>query len=79
MATKHKLKYERKYYEAARKQTKTFVFRKNDRQFKVGDVVILSEVVNAVYTGRELPPRKIHCIFNGEKYCILQLNVLPTL
>lgn len=41
MSKLHELKTWPKFFEAVRNKTKTFEFRKNDRDFKVGDVLIL--------------------------------------
>ena len=76
------LKTETKYYQASEKEIKTFELRKNDRDFKVGDMIYLKEIVNGIETGRQLPPKEIIYIFmdfdivDGLKsgYCILQLR-----
>lgn len=39
----HKLKIDSKYFDAVRKGFKTFEIRKNDRNFEVGDKLILQE------------------------------------
>lgn len=78
----HYLKTETEYYQAVEEGIKTFELRINDRDFKVGDVVHLKEVVQGVITGRELPPKAIKYILYGgsfgfglEKgFCILQLS-----
>lgn len=78
----HVLKTETKYYQAVERGEKTFELRKNDRDFKVGDMIYLKEIVNGIETGRQLPPKEIIYIFmdfdivDGLKsgYCILQLR-----
>lgn len=60
----HKLKTDRDYFFAIREGIKTFEIRKNDRNFKVNDILVLQETVYSGkqmaagspldYTGREL-------------------------
>ncbi len=54
--TIHTLKTIPPYFKAILNDTKKFEIRKNDRYFKVGDILILAEysMVNQKYTGREL-------------------------
>lgn len=47
----HKLKIQPEYYDALLLGIKTFDIRKNDRDFKVGDILKLSEFKDGVYTG----------------------------
>lgn len=47
----HKLKIEPQYYDALLLGIKTFEIRKNDRDFKVGDILKLSEYKDGYYTG----------------------------
>jgi ParB family chromosome partitioning protein len=59
---------------------KNFELRKNDRDYKVGDYIILQEIDNGTYTNRELPKIKIKYILHGgdfglkKNYCILGLE-----
>ncbi|EKD8217487.1 DUF3850 domain-containing protein [Listeria innocua] len=51
----HKLKIDIKYFKAILSGKKNFEIRNNDRNFKVGDTVILQEITNdRIYTGREV-------------------------
>ncbi|WP_373879805.1 ASCH/PUA domain-containing protein [Levilactobacillus brevis] len=52
----HELKIQPEYFNAVLMETKTFEIRKNDRGYKVGDVLILKEWVPDTkrYTGKEL-------------------------
>ncbi|TOZ05118.1 RNA-binding protein [Levilactobacillus brevis] len=52
----HELKIQPKYFNDVLMGTKTFEIRKNDRNYKVGDMLILKEWVpgTRVYTGKEL-------------------------
>ena len=47
----HKLKIKTQYFEDVKNGRKTFELRKNDRDFKVGDTLLLEEY-NGDYTGR---------------------------
>jgi len=72
----HYLKTETKYFQAVERGEKKFELRKNDRNFKVGDMVYLQETVNGVRTGRDLSSLEIQYILYGgeyglpEDYCI---------
>ena len=76
----HKLKILPKYYNEVLVGKKKFEIRKNDRDFKEEDVVILKEFVDGIYTGRYIKAI-IDYIFNGgsyglEKgYCIFSIRV----
>jgi hypothetical protein len=59
MRLTHFLKIQYKYFEAVRDGLKTFEIRKNDRNFKVGDHVVLKQLTensnfNTEYTGYSL-------------------------
>lgn len=76
----HELKTWTEYFRAVRAGNKPFEVRKNDRDFKVGDILALKEFdpVNEVFSGQE-EKRKISCILKGpgfgieEGYCVLGL------
>ena len=76
----HYLKTETEYYQAVEKGTKRFEVRKNDRDFKIFDMVILYEVVNGIPTGRTFDPMEIVYILPGgiygiaPDYCVMQLK-----
>lgn len=78
----HYLKTETEYYKAVENGVKTFDLRKNDRDYQIGDIIHLIEIVEDVPTGRQLSPKEITYIFysfdtvDGLKsgYCILQLR-----
>ena len=74
----HKLKTHPQYYQAIRDALKRFEFRKNDRDFKVGDKLILEEYNPELkeYTGRA-SHKRIYCIledFQGLEngYCVFK-------
>ena len=74
------MKTETEYYQAVECGDKSFEVRKNDRDFKVFDMVILHEVVNGIPTGRILGPMEIIYILYGRiqgidpDYCVMQLK-----
>lgn len=76
----HYLKTETFYYQEQELGHKNFELRKNDRNFQVGDMVVLLEVVNGIPTGRQLLAKEIVYILKGgiygldKDYCILQLK-----
>ncbi|CAM5579077.1 Domain of Uncharacterised Function with PDB structure [Niallia circulans] len=53
---RHELKIEPQYYSAVLAGVKTFEIRRNDRDFKIGDEILLTEFVPEEnrYTNREL-------------------------
>lgn len=62
----HKLKILPKYFEAVVDGSKTFEIRRNDRDYKVGDILILQEWSDTTfdYTGKQIEKR-ISYIFDG--------------
>ena len=50
----HELKTYTKYFQETIEGNKPFEIRKNDRDFQVGDVLILKEWDNIKYSGREI-------------------------
>ena len=66
----HELKILPEYYSAVKEQRKTFEVRKKDRDFKVGDSVILREydIYTDRYTGRRWYG-DITYILDNELYC----------
>lgn len=80
--TVHKLKIIPEYYDAVRTGIKIFEVRKNDRNFKVGDILILKEwdATRKDFTGRTAR-RIISYIFDNqfylkEGYVILSFDML---
>lgn len=55
---KHELKLLDKYFDDVASGVKSFEIRKNDRNYAVGDVLILREILSSesriVYTGRKI-------------------------
>lgn len=50
----HQLKILPQYFQAVAGGDKTFEIRKNDRDYKVGDTIVLSEYEEGQYTGRSI-------------------------
>jgi hypothetical protein len=67
MAT-HYLKCESEYYKAIFSGKKKFEIRENDRNFQIGDEIVLQEVINGEYTGNKLTGIRIQYILYGPKY-----------
>ena len=68
MKTRHYLKCETEYYHAVKIELKKFEIRKNDRNFQVGDLITLKEVINGIETGNMLPSLEIKYILHGGSY-----------
>lgn len=78
MSTIHALKTWMPYFQDILDGTKTFEYRKNDRNFQRGDIVILNEwnQTTEEYTGRKYPFRIKYIIYGGQfgipkDYCIM--------
>ena len=77
----HYLKTIQPYFEEVHRGTKTFEFRKNDRNFKGGDEIYLQEydAENKTYSGRQVRGiiRYLLQDFPGisEGYCIFSFSV----
>lgn len=79
----HCLKIQSRYFEEIQNGDKTFEVRKNDRNFKLGDKVILQEydIDNNTYSGSEIEMR-ISYILHGDfklfglanDHCVLGLR-----
>ena len=76
----HELKILPKWFEDVASGKKNFELRKNDRDFHVGDKLILREWERGNYTGNQLI-RQIEYIYHGdgtyglsEDHCILGLR-----
>jgi len=66
----HELKISPIYFDLVSHYKKRFEVRLNDRDYKVGDTLILKEWddINKIYTGRVFHTC-INYILNDEKYC----------
>lgn len=65
----HELKIWNEYFEEVFMRNKTFEIRKNDRDFKKGDTLILKEWDNfrETFTGREIA-RRVTYVFEGGSF-----------
>lgn len=61
----HELKILPRWFEDVAHQKKTFEIRKNDRNYQVGDTLVLKEWYRGRYTGREVK-RKVSYIYYGD-------------
>ena len=59
----HQLKILPQYFQAVSIGDKTFEIRKNDRDFKVGDNIALSEYEDGQYTGRSILAAITYIVF----------------
>ena len=74
----HELKILPQYFDEVRSHDKQFELRKDDRDYKVGDFILLKEWKDGSYTGREVGCFKISYILRNcqeygltDGYCIL--------
>lgn len=75
----HALKIRDEYFVDILKREKTFEIRKNDRDFQVGDEVILQVYEDGEYTGDELRCNIVYIIENVDGlmpgYCVFGIEV----
>ncbi|GFO86540.1 ASCH/PUA domain-containing protein [Anaerostipes butyraticus] len=75
---RHKLKIAKMFFDAIADGTKTFELRKNDRNYMIGDILELREMMDGSPTGRELEKEVVYVLegFRGleEGYCILGIQ-----
>ena len=64
----HTLKIMPKYYRAIERGDKTFEVRKNDRDFRVYDILELKEFFGGEYSGREIIA-EVTYILDDPEYC----------
>ena len=76
----HELKILPEYYDAVRCGNKRFEIRKNDRDYQVGDKLILKEWYRGKFTGRQVE-RWVSYIYHGdgtyglpEGFCVMALK-----
>ena len=66
----HYIKCETRFFKDVENGEKKFEIRKNDRDYQVGDMIYLQEVVEGVPTGQSMAGVEIQYIFHGGKYGI---------
>jgi len=62
----HELKTLPQYFDAIREGTKIFEVRRNDRNYRVGDILALNEYANGEYTGRSCVVWVDYILLNSE-------------
>ncbi|HDM8963458.1 DUF3850 domain-containing protein [Listeria welshimeri] len=75
--TVHRLKILPEFFEKKRTLVKAFEIRKNDRNFMVGDTLILQEYVNGEYTSREYWEDVVYITDYLQKEGIVVMGTLP--
>lgn len=79
----HELKILPQWFADVLTGKKNFEIRRNDRDFKVGDYLLLKEWDKGRYTGREVKKRIQYIYFGdgtyglSDEYCILALENCP--
>ena len=82
--TVHELKIKPEYYRDVVSGDKTFEIRKNDRNYQVGDLLVLSEFRNGDLTGSCVRCIVSYLIKGSEElgldkdWCVLGIHVLGT-
>lgn len=74
----HELKIVPEYFEEVFRENKNFEIRKNDRDFNVGDYLLLKEFDGVDYTGRQIF-RKVGYILEGGNYGLDKEYVIMSL
>ena len=74
----HELKILTQYFEEVKSRRKTFEIRKNDRNFKVGDDLILKEWDGEKFTGRKIERTISYILYDWpcglkDGYCVMSL------
>ena len=71
----HYLKIWKEYFEAVDNESKRFEYRKNDRNFNIGDRLVLCEYdpITRKYSGRKLRVEVLYILYVGE-YAILSIR-----
>ena len=76
----HELKILPEYFEPIVDGKKTFEVRKDDRQYQVGDILILRETNGHSYTGREVRVVVTYILrdhnYNKDGYCTMSIKPL---
>ena len=80
MKVTHQIKLEAEFFDDAAAGRKSFELRKNDRDYKKGDVLEMEEVKDGKKTGRKCSKRIVYMMENFEGledgYCILGCELL---
>ena len=79
----HELKILPEYFQPVFDGTKNFEIRKDDRQYQVGDILILRETNGHSYTGREVRVVVTYILrdrnYNKEGYCTMGIKPMENI
>jgi len=75
----HELKILNEYFEGVNEGLKTFEIRKNDRNFQVGDFLLLKEYTGEQFTGREILQQVTYMTNYEQKegYVVMSIQSVP--
>ena len=80
MKVTHQIKLEAEFFDDALSGRKSFELRKNDRNYKEGDMLEMEEIKDGKKTGRKCSKRIVYMMENFEGledgYCILGCELL---
>lgn len=82
MTKTHYLKCLKTVFEDVLLELKTFEYRKNDRDFQIGDKIVLQEIKDDTleYTGREFSVEVLYILKNfpnlPSDYCIMSIRLI---
>lgn len=79
----HELKIVAPYYDDVATYLKSFELRKNDRDFRVNDILVLREWDGTAYTGNVTVRRVTYILFGGDfglspDYCAMSIRELTS-
>lgn len=77
LPTIHHLKIGLTYFKAVREGRKTFEIRKNDRDYKVGDILVLQEYTCGSYTDEECEVKVTYMTDYEQKDDYVVLGIVP--
>lgn len=74
----HELKIWPEYFSAVREGIKTFEYRLNDRNYQVGDILVLKEYLSESkeYTGREVSVVITYILPVKDNYVIMSVKLM---
>ena len=78
----HSLKTEHSCWQAVRDGRKTFEYRRNDRNYKIGDTLLLMDYCpETESTGGEIHAEVMYILYGGQfgipkDYCIMQIRII---
>lgn len=72
MSKQHDLKILTEYFQDVCSRSKPFELRKNDRNFKVGDILLLQEFDGEKLTGNQVKRTVTYILDNVEQYGLMK-------